>query len=59
MYQKQVFGVTCQPYMCQGEEDGDGVGEDEVSGQLGQEEGEGEDEGREGQIRTNKPSGQG
>jgi hypothetical protein len=30
--------------MCNGEEDGDGVGEDEVGGQIRQEEGEGKDE---------------
>ena len=30
--------------MCHGEEDGDGVGEDKVGGQLRQEEGEGKDE---------------
>ena len=30
--------------MCQGEEDGDGVGEEEVGGQLRQEEGEGKNE---------------
>ena len=44
MCYKQAFVQTCQPYMCHGEEDGDGVGEDEVGGQLGQEEGEGKDE---------------
>ena len=44
MYQRQLFGQTCQPYMCHGEEDGDGKGEEEVGGQLRQEEGEGEDE---------------
>ena len=30
--------------MCQGDEDGDGVDEDEAGGQLGQKEGEGKDE---------------
>ena len=42
--QANSFGQTCQSDMCQGEEDGNGVGEEEVGGQLGQEEGEGKDE---------------